>query len=86
AVDVATPEVETFTLSNGLNVYVARKPGMPLVSARLGLIAGSSDDGDKAGLSVLTAGLLTQGAAGRSAPEIAAEIEQLGAQIGASSG
>lgn len=86
SVDVATPAVETFTLSNGLNVYVARKPGMPLVSARLGLIAGSSDDGDKAGLSVLTAGLLTQGAAGRSAPEIAAEIEQLGAQIGASSG
>lgn len=85
-VEVATPAVETFTLSNGLNVYVARKPGMPLVSARLGLIAGSADDGDKTGLSVLTAGLLTQGAAGRSAPEIAAEIEQLGAQIGASSG
>ena len=86
AVDLATPAVETFTLSNGLEVYVARKPGLPLVSARLGLAAGSADDGDKAGLSVLTAGLLTQGSGGRAAPEIAAEIEQLGAQLGASSG
>ncbi|RZJ44595.1 MAG: insulinase family protein, partial [Brevundimonas sp.] len=86
AVDLATPAVETFTLSNGLDVYVARKPGLPLISARLGLEVGSADDGDKAGLSVLTAGLLTQGAAGRTAPQIAAEIEQLGAQLGASSG
>ncbi|RZJ30115.1 MAG: insulinase family protein, partial [Brevundimonas sp.] len=86
AVELATPAVETFTLSNGLEVYVARKPGLPLVSARLGLAAGSADDGDKTGLSVLTAGLLTQGSSGRSAPEIAAEIEQLGAQLGASSG
>ncbi|MFJ6025693.1 M16 family metallopeptidase [Brevundimonas sp. NPDC092305] len=86
AVDPATPAVETFTLSNGLEVYVARKPGLPLISARLGLDAGSADDGGKSGLAVMTSGLLTQGAAGRSAPEIAAEIEQLGAQIGASSG
>jgi zinc protease len=86
AVDLATPAVESFTLANGLQVYVAHKPGMPLISARLGLTAGSADDGAKTGLSVLTAGLLTQGAAGRSAPEIAAEIEQLGAQLGASSG
>jgi zinc protease len=86
AVDLATPAVETFTLANGLEVYVARKPGLPLISARLGLAAGSADDGAKTGLSVLTAGLLTQGSSGRSAPQIAAEIEQLGANLGASSG
>ncbi|MFN3558616.1 MAG: M16 family metallopeptidase [Brevundimonas sp.] len=86
AVDLTTPSVETFTLPNGLEVYVARKPGLPLVSARLGLAVGSADDGAKAGLSVLTAGLLTQGSSGRAAPEIAAEIEQLGANLGASSG
>ena len=86
AVDLTTPAVETFTLPNGLEVYVARKPGLPLVSARLGLAVGSADDGAKAGLSVLTAGLLTQGSSGRAAPEIAAEIEQLGADLGASSG
>ncbi|MDQ8028820.1 MAG: pitrilysin family protein [Brevundimonas sp.] len=86
AVDLVAPAVETFTLSNGLEVYVARKPGLPLVSARLGLAAGSADDGAKTGLSVLTAGLLTQGSSGREAPEIAAEIEQLGAQLSASSG
>jgi zinc protease len=86
AVELATPAVETFTLPNGLEVYVARKPGLPLVSARLGLAVGSADDGAKTGLSVLTAGLLTQGSSGRAAPEIAAEIEQLGANLGASSG
>ena len=78
AVELATPAVETFTLSNGLEVYVARKPGLPLISARLGLAAGSADDGAKTGLSVLTAGLLTQGSSGRSAPEIAASDRTAG--------
>ncbi|RZJ04878.1 MAG: insulinase family protein [Brevundimonas sp.] len=86
AVDPATPAVEEFTLANGLDVYVARKPGLPLVSARLSLAAGAANDGGEPGLASLTAGLLTQGAAGKSAPQIAAEIEQLGADIGASSG
>ncbi|MFN3669636.1 MAG: M16 family metallopeptidase [Brevundimonas sp.] len=87
AVEPATPAVQTFTLANGLEVFVARKPGLPLVSARLSLPAGSAHDpAGRAGLANMTAALLTQGAAGRSAPEIAAQIEQLGAEIGASSG
>jgi len=87
AVEPATPAIQTFTLPNGLDVFVARKPGLPLVSARLSLPAGSAlDPSGKAGVANMTATLLTQGAAGRSAPEIAAGIEQLGADIGASSG
>ncbi len=74
-------------LDNGLRVLVATKPGLPLVSARLSFDAGSADDGTgKAGLSALTAALLTQGTATRTAPQIATEIEQLGASVGASSG
>ena len=87
AVEPATPAIQTFTLANGLEVFVARKPGLPLVSARLSLPAGSAHDpSGKAGLANMTAALLTQGAAGRSAPEIAAQIEQLGADIGTSPG
>jgi len=87
AVEPATPAIQTFTLANGLEVFVARKPGLPLISARLSLPAGSAHDpSGTAGLATMTAALLTQGAAGRSAPEIAAQIEQLGADIGTSPG
>ncbi len=87
AVEPATPAIQTFTLTNGLEVFVARKPGLPLVAARLSLPAGSAHDpAGKAGLATMTAALLTQGADGRSAPEIAAQIEQLGADIGANPG
>ncbi|WP_426052136.1 M16 family metallopeptidase [Brevundimonas sp. SL161] len=82
-----TPPVADFRLDNGLRVLVVEKDGLPLVSARLNFDAGSGDEaGGKAGVAALTAALLTQGTATRSAPEIATEIEQLGASIGAGSG
>lgn len=83
----ATPAVADFRLDNGLRVLVAPTEGLPLVSARLNLKAGSSNDpSGKAGVAALTASLLTQGTATKSAPEIATEIEQLGASIGAGAG
>lgn len=86
-VDAATPQVAERRLSNGLRVLVARKPGLPLVSARLSFDAGTSDDPrGQAGVASFTASLLTQGTATRSAPEIATETERLGADIGAGAG
>ena len=83
----ATPAVADFRLDNGLRVLVAQKAGLPLVSARLGFEAGSADEpSGKAGVAGLTAALLTQGTATLSAPEIATQIEQLGAEVGASAG
>ena len=83
----ATPSVADFRLSNGLRVLVAPTSGMPLVSARFSFKAGSSDDpADKAGVATLTASLLTQGTKTRTAPQIATQIEQLGAAVGASAG
>ncbi len=82
-----TPPVADFRLDNGLRVLVVEKDGLPLVSARLNFDAGSGDEAaGKAGVAALTAALLTQGTATRSAPQIATEIEQLGADIGAGSG
>ena len=86
-VSPATPPVADFRLANGLRVLVVEKDGLPLVSARLNFDAGSAHEAPgKAGLASMTAALLTQGTATRTAPQIATEIEQLGAQIGAGSG
>lgn len=83
----STPVVADFRLDNGLRVLVAPKPGLPLVSARLSFDAGTADEAaGKAGVAALTAALLTKGTATRSAPQIATEIEQLGADVGAGSG
>jgi len=88
AIDAATPQVAERRLANGMRVLVATKPGLPLVSARLSFNAGTADDAaaGKAGVANLTASLLTQGTETRSAPEIATEIERLGADIGAGAG
>ncbi|GAA0870199.1 pitrilysin family protein [Brevundimonas basaltis] len=85
-VSPATPAVADFRLANGLRVLVAPTEGVPLISARLGFDAGTRDDGGKPGLATMTAGLLTQGTATRTAPQIAAEIEGLGATVGAGAG
>ncbi len=86
-VSPTTPPVADFRLDNGMRVLVVEKEGLPLVSARLNFDAGSANEAPgKAGLASMTAGLLTQGTATRSAPQIATEIEQLGAAIGAGSG
>ncbi|MFN7106937.1 MAG: M16 family metallopeptidase [Brevundimonas sp.] len=82
-----TPAVADFRLDNGLRVLVAPTDGVPLVSARLSFDAGSSDDpAGKAGIAAMTAALLTQGTKTKTAPEIATQIEQLGASIGAGAG
>ncbi|KQS57230.1 peptidase M16 [Brevundimonas sp. Leaf363] len=82
-----TPAVADFRLDNGLRVLVARRTGLPLVSARLNFDAGTADEvPGKAGVAAMTAGLLTQGSATRTAPQIATEIEQLGASVGAGAG
>jgi zinc protease len=85
-VSPTVPAVADFRLANGLRVLVAPTQGVPLVSARLSFRAGSRDDGDKPGLASTVAGLLTQGTATRTAPQIAAEIEGLGANVGAGAG
>ncbi|WP_292061597.1 M16 family metallopeptidase [Brevundimonas sp. UBA7664] len=84
--DLATPAVADFRLANGLRVLVAPTEGVPLVSARLSFDAGSRDDAARPGLAQMTAGLLTQGTTTRAAPQIAAEIEGLGATVGAGAG
>ena len=57
------------------------------MNAQLVINGGSSaDPADKPGLATMTAGLVTQGAGGRTAPEIASTLEALGANIGGGAG
>lgn len=82
---VPTPTMQM--LANGLEVVSVRRAGLPLVTAHLLVRSGSElDPAGKAGLADLTADLLTKGAAGKPAPEIAAAAEALGGSLAASSG
>ncbi len=75
------------TLANGLRVIVIERPGVPLLSANLIVRSGSETDPEKlAGLAKFTASLLTQGTAKRTAPQIASEVESLGASLVADAG
>ena len=73
------------TLANGLRVIVIERPGTPLVAAQL-LIknGGEVDPPGLAGLSNMTADLLTKGTEKRNATEIAEAIEALGGSLDSS--
>ena len=82
---LAVPQEKT--LANGLRVIVVERPGVPLLSAELIIRSGSETDPEKlAGLAKFTASLLTQGTVTRTAPQIAREIESLGASLAADAG
>jgi zinc protease len=69
-------------LPNGLTVVAARLAGLPLVSMELIAPAGAQyESAGNAGTATLTAGLLDEGTAHRSALEIAAVAEQLGGYL-----
>jgi len=72
------------TLPNGLRVIVAKSTDLPLVAASLTFEAGAaSDPAQLAGAANMTASLVTEGTASRSAREIARQSEALGAGLGA---
>jgi len=69
-------------LPNGLRVVVAERRGVPLVTARLLVLAGSELDPEKrSGLASMTAGLLTRGTKKRSAPALVSAAEALGGSL-----
>jgi len=70
------------TLANGLRVIVARSSDLPLVTADLTVKTGAwADPPGLAGAAGMTAGMLTEGTATRSAQEIARQVEALGANL-----
>jgi len=75
------------TLPNGLRVIVAKSSDLPLITAQLTIRSGANiDPKGLAGAADLTAALMDEGTKTRSAPEIAAQVEALGADLQTGSG
>ena len=80
------PEMQTATLSNGVEVVLAARSAMPLVEMAIQFDAGyAADSGGKLGVASFATAMLDRGTKKRSALEISAEAEGLGAEISANS-
>lgn len=80
------PEIREHALTNGLRVWIVEMHEVPVVQIGLVVNAGSAEDpSGRFGLANMTAAMLDEGAAGRSALEIADAIDFLGAQLSAGS-
>ncbi len=80
--DLTFPEVETATLSNGIKLYVANRPTVPVINIATVFDAGyAADQGGKLGVSSYTLAMLDEGTKKRSTLGIAEEAEDLGANI-----
>jgi zinc protease len=82
------PRAATKTLPNGLRVFVVTDRSQPAIAARLVIpTAGSTrDPREMPGVAQMTADMLTQGTAKRSAQEIAEAIDFIGGSLDASAG
>ena len=81
------PPIEKTKLSNGLEVWMVEQRELPIVSMNLVLRTGqTSEPADRTGVASLTASLLDDGTAKRSAADIVNQLQGLGANIGAGSG
>ena len=67
----AVPEIAHWQTSNGARVYFVAAPELPIVDLRVTFDAGSARDDNKPGQSLLTNGLLAEGAGGLNADQIA---------------
>ncbi len=82
------PKAAIKTLPNGLRVFVVADHREPAVAARLVILSAGSiqDPAGMPGVAGMTAGLLTQGTAKRSAKEIAEAIDFVGGTLEAKAG
>lgn len=85
--DLSFPALQRATLSNGLNVVLASRPGIPVVQMNMLFGGGfSTDAGKKLGTASFATTMLSQGAGEYDALAFAAKQESLGANIGSGAG
>ncbi|RFA30056.1 peptidase M16 [Alkalilimnicola ehrlichii] len=80
-----SPEIRHWQLDNGARVYFVQTETLPIVDLRVTFDAGAARDGEQAGLARLTNSLLSQGAAGLNADELALAFESVGARYSSGS-
>ena len=80
------PAIQKRALANGLPVWIVEKHAVPVAQVTLVVRAGSGADPEsRYGLASLTAAMLDEGAAGKSALELADAVDFLGADLSTSS-
>jgi zinc protease len=83
---LAFPEIHETTLSNGIGVVLAERHAVPVVEMSIQFDAGyAADAGRKLGVASFAMSMLDRGTRERTALEIAAEAERLGANLSAGS-
>jgi len=81
------PDVQRFTLDNGLTILVVENHQVPYAAFRLLFKTGSLQDPEgKEGLAKMTTSLLTYGTNQRSEDEINEQVDSLGASLGGATG
>ncbi len=76
----ATPR--RIKLSNGLNVMLVERPGVPMMAFGMFLRAGAvTDPSDRPGLAHMTTSMLSEGTSNRTGQQIAEEVEFLGSYL-----
>lgn len=81
------PEIQQFTLQNGLEVYFVEKRDIPVAQFRVMIPAGSvHDPAGKFGLASVTADMLDEGAGSRDAIAFSDEVSFLGASLSVGAG
>ncbi len=70
-------------LSNGAELVVSERHGLPLVSLQVNFIGGANqyEPADKSGLATFTAGMLSEGTTTRTGDQISNELQALGTSI-----
>jgi zinc protease len=83
----AAPLGKRIVLENGMVLLLSEKHDIPMVTVNMAITAGSTaEPAEKPGLASLTASLLTQGTAKRSAQQISREIDFIGGSLSTSGG
>lgn len=80
--ELELPELQTFTLSNGLEVALAERHDVPTVQMSLTFDSGyASDFGKKVGTASFAMSMLREGTETRTSQDIAKELETLGTNL-----
>ena len=74
-------DIQAWQTEQGARVLFVAAPELAMFDLRLTFAAGSSQDGDKPGVALLTNAMLNEGIPGKDATAIAASFEDLGAEF-----
>ncbi len=84
---VQLPVPQTFSLTNGLKVYLVENHALPVLSAQVVARAGNDSNGPgKGGLATLTTELMSDGTVSRSLEKLAEDEEVIGTRIDPAAG